>query len=339
MRRHLILVLVLLGVASIADGPKQKDTVTSANGFLASLDRTQHRDAVKPFDDDYRTLWRYTPAQRQGVTWKSMTSDQEQKALDLLRSVLSDVGIQKVGNVRELEGVLAEIERNPNYRDKDAYYFTFFGTPSKTEEWAWRYEGHHVSLNFAYKGNKLVASTPQFFGSNPAEVRSGDKKGLRMQSKEQDLAFELLGSLSESQKGKAILTAHVPGDIFTGESREAQRQSDEGVKYSELNKDQQRTMISLIKVHAEAQKPEESNRRMSDMRAEGLDDVRFAWIGSEKPGAGHYYRIQGKSFVIEYDNTQNGANHIHAVWRDFDSDFGRDMLRDHYTTSDHHKHD
>ena len=336
MRKFGILGLALLGVAAIGVSTRSLNTVDAANEFLASLDRTQHRDAVKQTDDDYRTRWRYTPASRQGVSWKSMTADQEEKATALLRSVLSDVGMKKAGVVRELEQVLGEIERNPRGRDHEQYFFTFFGTPSKTREWAWRYEGHHISLNFAYKGSKLVASTPQFFGSNPAEVMSGPKKGLRMLPKEQDVALRFLASLSDGQRSKAVLSQRAPRDIFTGESRTAERQSNEGLKYREMTGEQQKALQNLIRVHAEAQRSDEANRRMGQLAAVGFESIVFAWMGGAKPGEGHYYRIQGPTFLIEYDNIQNNANHVHAVWRDFDGDFGRDVLGDHYASSPHH---
>ncbi|MCH8977704.1 MAG: DUF3500 domain-containing protein [Armatimonadetes bacterium] len=335
MRNSVALGLALLGVSTIAVSPQSPDTVGAANEFLASLDRTQHRAAVKQADDDYRTLWKYTPAQRQGVSWKSMTGEQQKNAATLLQSVLSDVGMKKAGLVRELEQVLGEIERNPR-RDHEQYFFTFFGVPSSTDEWAWRYEGHHVSLNFTYKGTTLVASTPQFFGANPAEVKSGPKKGMRALSKEQDLAFAFVNSLGEDQRSKAVLSPRAPRDIFTGENRTAQRQSEEGLKYGDMTAAQQKALMHLVWIHAEAQRGEEAARRIGQIAVSGFDEIVFAWMGGMEPGQGHYYRIQGPKFLIEYDNIQNGANHIHAVWRDFDGDFGRDVLAEHYATSTHH---
>ncbi|MCH7944831.1 MAG: DUF3500 domain-containing protein [Armatimonadetes bacterium] len=335
MRNSAALGLALLGVSTIAVSPQRPDTVSAANDFLASLDRTQHRAAVKQVDDDYRTLWRFTPARRQGVSWKGMTSEQEQKATALLRSVLSDVGMKKAGLVRELEQVLAEIERNPR-RDHEQYFFTFFGTPSDSRTWAWRYEGHHISLNFAYKGTTLVASTPQFFGSNPAEVKSGPKKGMRALAKEQDQAFAFVNSLSDGQRSKAVVSVRAPRDIFTGENRTAQRQGDEGLRYGDMTGAQQKALMRLVRVHAEAQRGDEVARRLGKIASVGHEGIVFAWMGGIEPGQGHYYRVQGLTFLIEYDNIQNSANHIHAVWRDFDGDFGRDVLAEHYATSAHH---
>ena len=221
MRRSLpiILLLPLVAVAMVGD-ERAPDAVASATAFLASLDKDQHRSAVKTFDDDYRTFWRYTPATRQGIAWKDMTADQTAKAVALLKSCLSDLGYQRTQTVREVEAVLGQMENNRG-RDRDNYLFTFFGAPSESEVWAWRYEGHHVSLNFTYRGSKLVSSTPQFFGSNPAEVPSGEQKGLRVLAKEEDLGIALLASLTPEQRKAAIVADQAPSEIATAESRVA----------------------------------------------------------------------------------------------------------------------
>jgi hypothetical protein len=280
--------------------------------------------------DEDRTFWQYVPAQRKGVAWKDLSPDQTTKANALLRASLSDLGVQRVETVRKVESVLAEVERNPRGRDKDNYLFTFYGEPGETTDWAWRYEGHHVSLNFTYRGAKLVASTPQFFGSNPAEVKDGPEKGTRMLAKEEDMAFALLASLSDDQRKKAVLESTAPGDIFTSMSRKAGKLDDRGIKFAELTKPQQQALVALVRQNALAQKPEEAERRMAKLEKAGLDHLVFAWMGGDHPGVGHYWRIQGPTFVIEFDNTQNNANHIHLVWRDFEGDFGRDVLGEHY---------
>ena len=339
MKKSLVAIAALAAVGIVGVGQqKRESTVEAANGFLASLDRTQHRAAIKPAGDDYRTRWRFTPAQRQGVSWKGMTSEQDRKATALLQSVLSDVGMKKAGLVRELEQVLAEQSGNARFRDHEQYFFTFFGSPSQSEEWAWRYEGHHISLNFTFKGSKLVASTPQFFGSNPATVKSGPKKGMRALSKEQDLAFAFVNSLSEDQRSKAVLAPRAPRDIFTGENRKAQRQGERGLRYEDMTRDQQKALMQLVLVHAEAQHGDEIARRTRQIAVAGHERIVFAWMGGMQPGQGHYYRIQGQQFLIEYDNIQNSANHIHAVWRDFEGDFGRDVLAEHYATGAHQAH-
>lgn len=327
--------LALLGVATIAVTRQEPGTVESATQFLASLDRTQHRAAVMTVDDDYRTLWRFIPAQRQGVSWKGMTDEQEEKAMALLRSVLSEVGIKKTEVARELQRHLAEVEDNPTFRDHELYYFTFFGTPSETEEWGWRYDGHHLSLNFAYNGRTLVASTPQFFGALPAEIESGPREGLRMLPKEQDLGFAFLDSLTDEQRSKAIVSERAPFDMYTFQSRKVDRQKDEGIRYTDLTSDQQKSLLGLIRAHAESQRDDEAARRMGQIASVGHESVHFVWRGATSPGRPHYYRILGPTFLIEFDNAQTNANHIHTVWRDYEGDFGRDVLAEHHAAFDH----
>lgn len=288
-----------------------------------------------PFDDRYRTVWRYTPANRRGIPWKGMSEDQAVKARALLKSILSDVGYQRTQDVRTIEQILSRIENN-SWRDKDNYFVTFFGQPSASEPWGWRYEGHHISLNFTYHGDKLVASTPQFFGSNPAEVRDGDRKGMRMLAREEDLGIAFLASLTDEQRAIAVVGDRAPYDIFTREDPVVAKPAASGIRYTQLTESQKKALIDLIRANAEAQGAGEVKRRMDAIERAGHDEIAFAWMGALDRSGGHYYRIQGPTFLIEFDNTEHRANHIHVVWRDFEGDFGRDVLKDHY---DNHKHD
>ncbi len=327
-----VCVLIGLGVvAALFAGWQKKDPATdAATRFLASLDQDQRSKALKNFTDDYRTNWRFVPASRDGVNLGQLTPPQAELAATLLKKSLSDSGFKKIETIKSLEDVLFELEGGNTGRDKRLYTFTFFGEPSATGHWAWRYEGHHVSLNFTYQNGALISSSPQFFGANPAEVRSGPQKGLRALPREQDLAFALLDSLSSTQLKKAILAEKAPYEIVTGNTRKQSILEDKGLAYTELTKDQQSMLSELLKVHADAQSPAEYKRRMGRV---DIKTIVFAWMGATKPGAGHYYRIQGSKFLVEYDNTQNDANHIHTVWRDFDGDFGEDVLAEHYQLS------
>ncbi len=342
MRRSAAFLVLLpaLAVAVVGD-QKPTEVVGAAQAFLASLDRDQHHRAMLPFDDDYRTLWRYTPVERKGISWKDLDADQTAKAHALIKAALSDMGYHRTQTVRTIEEALSQIE-NSTRRDKDNYLFTFFSAPDTAAKWGWRYEGHHVSLNFTYDGAKLVASTPQFFGSNPAEVRSGEHKGLRMLAKDEDLAIGLLATLSDDQKKKAIIAAGAPNEIFTAENRVAARQAAAGLTFKEMTQLQQDALIELIMLNAAAQRPEEVARRLERIAKAGHDKIVFAWMGAPDRSAAHYYRIQGPTFLIEFDNSQNRANHIHLVWRDFEGDFGRDVLKEHYEQHSHdpaHGHD
>ncbi|MCC7230175.1 MAG: DUF3500 domain-containing protein [Fimbriimonadaceae bacterium] len=302
--------------------------------FLNSLGTDLRERAQKQFGDDYRTLWRYVPAERQGVSLGQLSASQRALGVRLLKATLSDLGYRKIERIRELEDVLFELENKNKGRDKNYYLFTFFGTPSDQGKWGWRYEGHHLSLNFTYLDGKLVSSTPQFLGSNPANVTSGPHEGRTLE-KEQDLAFALLETLTEGQRAKAVISHEAPNDIATSNTRKASILAKEGISYQDLTQGQRQRLMALVKIHAEVQSDAEQQRRLKRIEPASLV---FAWMGSLKPGVGHYYRIQGSKFLIEYDNTQNNANHIHAVWRDFNGDFGEDILTEHYASSPHHHH-
>jgi hypothetical protein len=329
MRRLTALAALPLLALTLHGDQLRSTPSNSALHFLGSLTKEQHDRAVLPFDGDYRTLWRYTPATRQGLSWKELDADQTTNAHEFIKSVLSEVGYRRTQDIRTIEQVLGGIE-NSSRRDKDYYLLTFFGAPSSTGKWGWRYEGHHISINLTFQGDTIVSSTPQFFGSNPAEVQSGDHKGMRLLAREEDTAIAFLASLSEDQRKLAIIADRAPSEIFTAENRSATKQADTGVKFAQLSADQQKALIALVRLNAEAQDPVEVKRRMDAIAKAGKDAIVFAWMGAPDRSAAHYYRIQGPTFLIEFDNSQNRANHIHLVWRDFEGDFGRDVLKDHY---------
>ena len=318
------LVLMSLSIGQLTRKPPQE---VLAAKFIASLTADQKSHAVKSFADDYRTHWQYVPATRQGINFSEMTPDQAKLALDLLKSSLSEAGSKKTEVIKSLEMVLRELENGNKGRDPGLYTFTIFGQPSSEGAWGWRYEGHHVSLNFTFKNGALVSSTPQFFGSNPAEVRSGPQKGLRALPQEEDLGFALLDSLTTAQRSEAVIPVKAPGDVVTTSSRKAAIQADTGISFKKLDAKQKSLLLKLVHVYSDSQASAENKRRWGRV---DQDSLVFAWMGETKPGQPHYYRIQGSKFLIEFDNTQNNANHIHAVWRDFDGDFGEDVLAEHY---------
>lgn len=318
-------------------GTAAADMARAAEQFLATLGPTERAQARLAFDAEERLTWHFTPGPRGGLPLKAMTPRQRGAAFALLKAGLSEKGYSKAEVVRALEPVLAEIEGNPVRRDPELYYVAIFGDPVPDGTWGWRYEGHHISLNWTVVNGASVASTPQFFGSNPAEVRSGPKKGTRALAGEEDLGRALVEALSEAQRAKAIVERDVPDEILTSNVRRAPRQEDQGIAYSELTPGQRGLLLTLLDEYASAQPKEIAAGRIERLRAAGLDHVKFAWIGDVTRGRPHYYRVQGPTFLVEYDNTQNGANHIHAVWRDFDGDFGADLLDEHYRNSPHHR--
>jgi hypothetical protein len=328
-------------LAAKATGKAQTPAMyQAANDFLATLDAEQKQKAQLPFNADERLNWHYIPKERKGLNYKSMSATQQQAAHALLLAGLSKTGYRKIEAIRQLEYVLREMENGNMGRDPGLYHFTIFGEPTAKGTWGWRYEGHHVSLQWTAIKGKIIASSPQFLGSNPGEVRSGPQTGTRVLAAEEDLARSLVKALNEDQRREAVVSDTAPGDILTAASRKAEMLDDKGIPYSRLTRTQQGLFITLLEEYANVQVQEIARQRLEAIRKSGLDNVKFAWMGGLERGQPHYYRIQGATFLVEYDNTQNNANHIHTVWRDFKGDFGVDLLALHYHTADHdHGHD
>jgi hypothetical protein len=332
-------VIGLMGMLSIAvrGATPGEEMARAARAFLAAVDADSQSKARFAFDAEERFNWHFVPMPRAGLPLKQMSPPQQQLATTLLKAGLSEKGYTKAEAVRALEPILAEIENNPVRRDPELYYVTVFGEPSTSGTWGWRFEGHHLSLNWTIVRGKSIASTPQFFGSNPAEVRSGPKRGTRALAAEEDLARALLGSLTDVQKQQAVLSTAAPDDILTTNMRKAAIQEDKGIAYADLTSEQRGLLLAVIEEYAGVQPKTVAAQRIERLRAAGLERIRFAWMGGLNRGERHYYRLQGPTFLIEYDNTQNDANHIHAVWRDFEGDFGIDLLEQHYKNSAHHQ--
>jgi hypothetical protein len=338
IRRFLLILSALTlagGVSPEAPAPEPAPTMAkAASAFLAVLDSTKRAKASLPFNSEERLNWHFVPRERQGVPIKQMTPEERRGALVLLRSGLSDRGFTKVDTILHLEEVLFAIEGRA-VRDPELYYFTVFGEPTQTGTWGWRYEGHHASLNWTVVNGRLAASTPQFLGANPADVLEGPRKGTRALAAEEDLGRALVKSLSAARRAQAVLSEAAPRDILTSNSREAAIQEDKGIPYGQLTDQEQGLLLSLIQEYASAQPLAVAQSRLARVKA-GLGNIRFAWMGGLEKGQGHYYRIQGPTFLIEFDNTQDHANHIHCVWREFRGDWGKDLLAEHYRTAPHH---
>lgn len=327
-------VLVSAGPTRAAEPPAVPAMADAAAAFLKALDAGKRAKSSLPFNSDERLNWHFIPRERQGLSLKEMTPAEREAAFALLRSSLSAMGYDKVETIRRLEEVLFAQSKNP-VRDTELFFFTVFGEPSPKGAWGWRYEGHHLSLNWTVLDGKLVASTPQFLGANPAEVREGPQKGTRALAAEEDLGRALVKSLRPEQLALARVGKDSPGEILTEASRIASIQKDEGIPYGKLDAEQQGMLLSLIQEYAASQAPAEAQARTARVRAD-LANLKFAWMGGLEKGEGHYYRIQGRTDLIEYDNSQGGANHIHSVWRVFEGDWGRDLLDEHYKTAPHH---
>jgi hypothetical protein len=303
----------------------------AAIAFLNSLPAEATLKARFQFEDDQRFDWHYIPRPRKGVPFKDLDQARRQLANALLSSGLNQQGFAKAATIMSLEDVLRDIEKGSGpVRDAELYYFSLFGDPKGQGAWGWRVEGHHLSLNFTVAPDGRVASTPSFFGSNPAEVRHGPRLGLRPLAGEEDLARAFLKSLDSEQRATAIISDKAPSDILTANSRIAALQNPPGIKATRLGQRHQEMVMALISYFANNMAPEIAASRVAKLRGAGFGNISFAWAGGSDPGQPHYYRIQGPTFLIEYDNTQNDANHIHTVWRDFSGDFGADLLGLHY---------
>ena len=302
----------------------------ATNAFLASLEPKQRSKALFEFEDAERLNWHFVPRSRRGLPLEEMSAEQRGLARSILKAGLSKRGYLTASTIIELELVLREMGENPWVRDPEKYYFSIFGTPSRTAPWGFRAEGHHLSLNFTLVRDTLIATAPAFFGANPAEVRRGARRGLRALADEEDIGRELILSLDERQRATALISAAAPSDIVTGNAARVDPLSPVGIRATELRPEQAAILVRLLDVYIGRMAEPLAAHRRAALGRTNFREVAFAWAGSTQRGEAHYYRIQGPSFLVEYDNTQNGANHIHTVWRDFDGDFGRDLLREHY---------
>lgn len=316
------------------EATKAADVTAAALAFVNTLGETAREQTVLPFDSAKRFEWHFIPKEeRKGLQLREMNPDQKDAARDLLATCLSRVGYEKAAEIMELEKILEKLEGSAARfkRDYLRYYFTLFGEPNREGKWGLSIEGHHLSLNFVIENDKIAAHTPAFFGANPALVMSeagvGPSKGTRVLAKEELLAFELVNSLSGDQKPLAIKGEKAPEDIRAAGEPQPPQTPPEGIAAASLNADQQKLLRTLIEVYARNMRPEIAQRDLEKIDAAGFENVYFAWQGALEPGVGHYYRIQGPTFLIEFVNVQpdaagNPANHIHCVWRDVAGDFG-----------------
>ncbi len=305
----------------------------SAKAFLASLTAEQRAQATFPLEADERMNWHYIPKERKGLPFREMTSTQKQLAHALLAAGLSQRGYIKATTIMSLDEILRVMENGKGpRRDPEGYFFTIFGEPSETGSWGWRVEGHHISQNFTVSNGK-VQDAPSFFGSNPAEVLDGPRKGLRALAREDDLGRELIQSLTAEQKKTAIVAQEAPKDILTEASRKAALQGQpSGLQASKMNAHQRELLQNLLDEYV-SNVPEQVAQVREDQIKKAGANLYLAWAGGEQYRDLHYYRIQAPAFLVEFDDTQDQGNHIHSVWRDYEGDFGLDLLKEHYQSS------
>jgi len=330
--RHSILIAISFltlapGLSRAADAGTAM--AAAATAWLQSLDPDQRSQAMFAVDDTERENWHFVPRARQGVNLGVMTDAQRVLARELLAAGLSQRGQLQVEAIIALENVLFAISGSAR-RDAKLYYFTIFGTPGSPAPWGWRVEGHHLSVNFTLADGRISA-TPLFFGANPAEVRIAHaQKGRRVLAAEADLGRALAKSFDATQLRAVLIAERAPDDTITGNRPRVQPLESSGLAYERMTPDQQAQLRALVELYAGRLRPELATAEMQSIASRGWSLVHFAWAGGLEPGVGHYYRIQGPAFLIEYDNTQDQVNHIHTTWRNFAGDFGRDLLAEHY---------
>ncbi|MCY7350031.1 MAG: DUF3500 domain-containing protein [Cytophagaceae bacterium] len=334
----LLLNLLLLSTFALAQQPNAPAMRQAAQTFVKSLDEGQRQQATFAFDNAERFDWHYIPRERKGLPLKRMNDAQRQAALALLHTGLSDEGYAEAAAIFDLENVLRVVESRPpndTRRDPENYSFTVFGDPASAKPWGWRVDGHHLSLHFSSIENKVISMTPTFMGSNPGTVLADvPQKGKQVLKGETELGFQLLNLLDETQLKKTVIAETSPNEIFTANSRKASLEKQEGLTVAEMTAPQKKAFMALLQEYLGKYPITLANQQMDRLKLNGLDNIRFAWAGNRQPemgvGKGHYYRIHGPTILIEYDNTQNNANHVHTVVRDLTNDFGDDALADHY---------
>lgn len=324
--------LALLTPLAWAQTPAQGGSATAAAlRLIEATPASERANLVHPFTEASRSDWHYTPRRREGLAWKQMSAGQRAATTALLQTALNERGHDKVRALMALEITLRELESFGPTRDPENYALALYGTPGEGG-WGWRIEGHHLSLHFSLEADRYVATLPQFFGANPAvvprDVAGGPRAGFRLLGSEEDGARQWLASLSEAQRQVAIVDKRPYGDILSRNAARAKPLEDVGLAFAQMDAAQQALLLRLVATFADHLQPELAQARLARVRAVPLNTIRMAWAGATVPREPHYFRIQGASFLIEFDNS--GGNHIHSVWRDFDGDFGRDVLREHY---------
>jgi len=329
----LLLVVMLTSAAftSFLVSKTAPEVTSIAKKWVNTLEPAQRDVALYPYDSPKRVGWHFIPLdERKGLELNKMTDAQRDQVHKLLQAALSKSGYSKTSGIMRLETLLKAVQTRGPVRDPLRYYVTIFGDPASDSRWGLSYEGHHLSLNFVFDGEEVVSSTPQFFATNPAEVKqeavSGFPVGLRILRQEEELAFELINDLSKVQQLEAVIAKKCPREIRAAGDPQPPQEDAVGIAWGDLNEKQQQSLKELIGVYVRAMPADVAETRYAAIEKAGWDNVHFAWAGAFKAGAPHYYRVQGPSFLIELVNSQpdvsgNPANHVHCVWRDMRGDF------------------
>ncbi len=326
-----MLLVGLVMVAAIrAQAGKQdvsgKAMTEAATAFLNTLTPQQAQQAKFAYDDAERLNWHFIPRVRKGLPIRDLEGESLKRAHALLQTGLSPAGYAQALDIMGLEEVLYLLEpgersERRERRDPRKYYFSVFGTPELTGTWGWRIEGHHISLNFSVKDGQVVSSTPEFFGANPGLIDAGPKRSIRVLGVEEDLARQLLKSSSPEQLKVVWIDPKAPDDLRGGGVAQPEKTPPIGLKASDMTADQKALLAQLMTEYLKNMPADVEQARRAEVSAAGVDNIYFAWWGDQDRNQRHYYRVQGPTFIIEYNNTQNDANHVHSMWRQLAGDF------------------
>ncbi len=339
IRKLVLAASVLVAIAALLSANLQTETPSgaamakAAKEYLGKLTDAQRQQTSFTFDDKERLNWHYIPRPRNGLPVKQLEGDAFKAAFGLIRAGLSEVGYDQALNVMSLEEVLylleggAREERRAK-RDPQKYYLSIFGTPSETGTWGWRLEGHHVSLNYTIKEGKVASSTPEFFGANPGTIDAGVGRQIRVLGPEEDIARSILKLCNDEQKKLAWIDTKAPDDLRTGGATgtnpvaaQPETAAPVGLPASKMSNDQKKLLAELLSEYLKNMPSDVERERRTAIEKGGLDNIHFAWWGDADQHQRHYYRVQGPTFLIEYNNTQNNANHVHSMWRNLGGDF------------------
>ena len=329
--KFLALLLLSVSILSAHEGhhhPVTSEMTNAAKTFLASLNNAEKKQAKFTFKNEERENWHFVPMVRAGVRFGELKAHQQHLAFGLLGTGLSQKGLLTATQIMTLEQILADRGGDPEVRNTEKYYIAIFGEPSDQKTWGWRFEGHHLSLNFTVMENRVVGF-PAFFGTNPAELKKGLLKGMRPLGEIEDAARNLAVTLKE-HGNSPVFSEKAVKEILSHQDRTAKAQEVQGVSSKKMTGEEVKQLLALIDQVAAFQRKDISADKLRKIYSLQRKNLHFAWAGSLERGQGHYFRIQGTDFLIEYANTQNDANHAHLVWRDLKNDFGRDVLKKHY---------
>ena len=338
-RKSLLAASVLVAMAALlsanfqAEPPSGAKMTTAAKAFLGTLTAEQKKQSSFAFDDKERLNWHFIPRPRNGLPVKQLEGAALKAAHGLIQSGLSVAGYDQALNVMSLEEVLYLLEggdrsERREKRDPQKYYFSVFGTPAESGTWGWRLEGHHLSLNYTIKDGKVVSSTPEFFGTNPGTIEAGLGRQIRVLGAEEDIARSILKLCNEEQQKLCWIDKTAPGELRTGGATgtnpvaaQPEMTAPVGLPASKMSPDQKKLLAELLSEYLKNMPGDVEKERRTQIEAGGLDKIHFAWWGDADQHKQHYYRVQGPTFLIEYNNTQNNANHVHSMWRNLSGDF------------------